>query len=97
MSVIGLLFLLLGLLIWKKEKITLIHSYHYTKVAEENRPAYTAKMGKALIIISVGMFITGIVDYLTGTAYGWIGFGVFFIGGFAIILNAQKKYNGGLF
>lgn len=97
MGVIGLLFLTLGLLIWKKQKITLIHSYHYKNVKEESKPAYTAKMGKALIVMSIGMFLTGIVDCMTGTAYGWICFGTFFVTGFILVFITQKKYNGGLF
>lgn len=97
MILMGLLFLMLGLLIWKKEMITLVHSYHYTKVKLEDRKPYTEEMGKSLIVMSIGMFLTGIVDYITGTAYGWICFGLFFVGGFALILKAQKNYNGGLF
>lgn len=37
----GILFLILGWLIWKKEKITLLHDYHYAKVKPEDRKAYT--------------------------------------------------------
>ncbi len=28
-AVIGIVFITLGYLMWKKEKITLLHSYHY--------------------------------------------------------------------
>ena len=28
---VGILFLYLGFLIWKKEKITLLHDYHYKR------------------------------------------------------------------
>jgi hypothetical protein len=94
---VGLLCLIFGLLIWKKKRITLIHSYHYTKVAEENKAAYTEKMGKALIVMSIGMFIAGIVNYSTSTAYGWIGFVIFFATGLTLMCVAQKKYNGEVF
>lgn len=36
----ALLFFVLGYLVWIKEKITLFHSYHYDKVAEENKKAW---------------------------------------------------------
>lgn len=49
MNLFGLLFLIIGLLIWKKQKITFIHSYHYPNVTKENQKAYTKKMGRALI------------------------------------------------
>ncbi|WP_440895394.1 DUF3784 domain-containing protein [Amphibacillus sp. Q70] len=91
MSVMGLLCLIVGLLIWKRDKITLIHSYHYTNVTKENQKAYTEKMGKALIVMSIGMFLTGIVNYITNTAYGWLCFAIFFVAGLMLILKAQKN------
>lgn len=97
MSILGVIFIWMGFLIWKKEKITLIHSYHYTKVKEEDKKAYTQQMGKGVIIIGIGMILTGGIDYVTETAYGWIFFILCFIIGFVFIIRAQKKYNGGLF
>ena len=47
MGVCGALFMYLGWLIWIKEKINLIHDYHYKKVKESDKKAYTAVMGKA--------------------------------------------------
>ena len=43
------------------------------------------------------MMLTGIVDFMTKTAYGWILFGICFVWGIVIIFKAQKKYNKGLF
>ena len=97
MLVVGGIFLFLGWRIWKKEQITLIHSYHYTKVSETDKKAYTEKMGKGIIIIGIGMIITGAVDFLISTSYGWIFFGIGFVWGFVIMIAAQKKYNGGMF
>jgi len=92
---IGLLIFVLGVLIWKKQMIGLLHSYHYSKVKDEDK--YTTEVGIAHIIISMGLFSTGILGYFTQTLYGWIGFALFFIFGFALFYKAQKKYNGGLF
>lgn len=94
---VGLLCLCFGILIWKKEKISLIHSYHYTKVKEKDKKAYTNLMGKGVCLIGVGCLLTGIIDIITQTAYGWISFIIFFIIGLLVIVKAQKKYNGGLF
>ena len=94
---IGLIFSFLGWRIWKKEQITLIHDYHYTKVIEKDKKPYTEKMGKACIVMGIGMILTGIIDFLTNTFYGWIFFGVCFIIGLIIMIFAQLKYNGGLF
>lgn len=43
---IGVILTILGLEIWKKERISLIHDYHYTKVAEKVNKPYTEKMVK---------------------------------------------------
>jgi len=91
------IFIVLGWRIWKKEQITLIHSYHYTKVSETDKKAYTEKMGKGIIIIGIGMIITGSIDFFTNSSSGWIFFGVGFVWGFVIMIAAQKKYNGGMF
>lgn len=95
--IIGLIFIFLGWRIWKKEQITLIHDYHYTNVIEENKKPYTEKMGKACTIMGIGIMLTGIIDFISKTAYGWICFGIFFASGLTMMFIAQKKYNGGLF
>lgn len=56
---VGLLCIILGLMLWKKQKISLIHSYHYKNVKKEDVPAYTRLMGIGLILIGVGICITG--------------------------------------
>ena len=45
MGGIGLLFVYLGFLLWVKEKINIMHDYHYTKVKETDKKAYTRIMG----------------------------------------------------
>lgn len=97
MILIGSIFLFLGWRIWKKEQITLIHDYHYTNVSEKDKKFYTEKMGKACIIIGIGIILTGIIDFISKTSYGWIFFGIFFVWALILIFMAQKKYNGGLF
>ncbi|MBD5549900.1 MAG: DUF3784 domain-containing protein, partial [Lachnospiraceae bacterium] len=36
-GVFALVFIYLGCLMWKKEKITLLHSYHYDKVSPSDK------------------------------------------------------------
>ncbi|MDK2868280.1 MAG: hypothetical protein PWP51_2386 [Clostridiales bacterium] len=95
--VLGIAFCIIGWRIWKFEQITLIHRYHYKKVSKKDRKAYTEKMGKACIVIGIGMVLNGIINMITGTVYGWLCFVVCFVVGFTMILMAQKRYNGGLF
>lgn len=97
MIFIGSIFIFLGWRIWKKEQITLIHDYHYTNVTKKDKKFYTEKIGKSCIIIGIGIILTGIIDFISKTAYGWTCFVIFFLWGFIMIIKAQKKYNGGLF
>ena len=94
---VGTLFIDMGRRIWKKEQITLIHDYHYKKVIEADKKPYTEKMGKAMIIMGVGMYLTGITDFMSHTLYGWIVFTISFISGLIIMIYAQIKYNHGIF
>ena len=95
--IVGILFFCLGWEIWKKEKISLIHDYHHKKVKDSDKKAYTTIMGKSLLIIGVGIILTGVVDFITHTLYGWWIFGIAFCIGLIIIVYAQVKYNHGLF
>lgn len=97
MMVFGSFFAFTGWRIWKKEQITLIHDYHYTKVSEEDKKPYTERMGKATIIMGIGMWLTGVIDFVTQTPYGWIAFGISFGGALIIMILAQIKYNHGIF
>lgn len=97
LGIFGLLFSFTGWRIWKKEQINLIHDYHYTKVLEKDKKPYTEKMGKACILMGIGMVLTGIVDLITKSVYGWVCFTIFFLWGLIKMVLAQKKYNGGLF
>lgn len=70
LSIIGIIFLIVGWSIWKREKINLIHDYHYKNVAEADKKEYTALMGKGAIIIGIGIILTGIIDFITQTGWG---------------------------
>ena len=95
--IVGILFFCLGWEIWKKEKISLIHDYHHKKVKDSDKKAYTTIMGKSLLIIGVGIILTGVIDFITHTLYGWWIFGIAFCIRLIIIVYAQVKYNHGLF
>lgn len=94
---LGILFLFLGWRIWKKEEITLIHTYHYTKVSEEDKKDYTEQIGKSIILMGIGMILTGIIDYFTETSYVWIFFILLNVFATIKMVIAQNKYNKGIF
>lgn len=97
LSLGGILFLYLGWEIWKKEKITLIHDYHHKRVKDIDKKAYTEQMGKAMLIIGVGTILTGSVDFITTSLFGWWFFIIGFIIGIVMMTYAQVKYNHGMF
>ncbi len=92
----GLLCILLGVMIWKKQKISLIHDYHYRNVKKADIPAFTRSIGIGLILIGVGIGITGALD-LFGSSFWWVAILSGFIIGSIIIFKALKKYNGSMF
>ena len=89
----GILFLIIGYLLWKRHMITLIHDYHYIHVRDEDRVNYTKAIGKGISLIGIGMISTGIIFWLTHSLLGWFAFVIGFICGVIIMVNAQKKYN----
>ncbi|MGL4736053.1 MAG: DUF3784 domain-containing protein [Cellulosilyticaceae bacterium] len=95
--IMALVFIYMGWRMWKKEQITLIHRYHYQKVAKEDRKPYVEQIGKATILIGIGILSEGVIGFVSGTAYGWICFGICFALALIKMYKAQKKYNGSLF
>ena len=51
---VAALCVVLGLLIWKKQKISLVHDYHHWNVSEQDVPAYCRKVGVSLIVMGAG-------------------------------------------
>ena len=90
---VGALLVILGLLIWKKEKVSILHDYHYKNVKTEDIPAYTRQMGIGLIIIGAGIIITGLLNLVYSSLW-WIPLAAGFDLGLIVIYMAQKKYNG---
>lgn len=96
-AAVGILLVVLGLLLWKKQKITLIHDYHCRNVQPEDVPAYTKSMGIGLIIIGAGMCAMGALRILTDGLYAWLAFLAGFAAGLVVMHRAQKRYNGSWF
>ena len=90
---VGALLIILGVLLWKKQKITLLHDYHYKHVKKEDIPAYTGQMGMGLMIIGAGICITGLLS-LGNSPLWWVPLAAGFVLGIILMYRAQKKYNG---
>lgn len=92
-AVIGLVFIMLGYLIWKKEKITLLHSYHYEKVSSSDKKAFCKLSGWGVIFIGIGLLVTAAIVGITDSALSFIAFALGFVFGLALLIYAGLKYN----
>ena len=90
---VGLVCIVLGLLIWKKQKITLLHGYHYKYVKKSDYPAYCRLIGIGLILIGAGIVVTGVFN-LFESSFWWVPILIGFVSGILVLNKAQKKYNG---
>ena len=80
-------------------KTSLIHDYHQTKVTD--KAAYGKAFGKAMLVISMALLLSGIIGLFGDTEImATIALAVLFVGlfiGIARIVAVQKKYNKGVF
>ena len=90
---VGILLIVLGSLLWKKEKISILHDYHVNKVSPENKKAFCKMSGVGLIAIGIGLLITAVILGITDSAYSFICFAVFFAVGLCLLIAAGMKYN----
>ncbi len=93
---VGALCIVLGLLIWLKRKVSLLHTYHYKNVKPEKIPSYARMVGIGLILIGVGICVSGVLDLLRSSLW-WVALIVGFVSGLTVFCVAQKKYNGSVF
>ena len=94
---VGFMLIIIGYLIWKKQKVSLLHSYHYANVKKEDLHAYSKQMGIGIIILGAVIFLMGICMYFQFDTIGWIIFIFGFVISVFVIHKAQIKYNGSWF
>ena len=92
----GLLCIVLGLLVWLKRKVSILHDYHYKNVKESDVPAYARLIGIGLTVMGIGICTTGFCN-LAESSFWWIPMAAGFAAGIAVMSIAQKKYNGSWF
>ena len=96
-SAVGLLLVVLGLLTWKKQKINLLHEYHYKNVKQEDVPASTRAMGIGQIVIGAGLCVTGILSVFVQSPVSLLVLVPGLVAGILIFHKAQMRYNGSWF
>lgn len=90
---IAILFLYIGFLLRKKEKITLLHDYHRNHVSEEDKKAFCRLSGLGVIFIGMGLLISAIILLFTDSAWSFLAFAAGFIAGLMLLIHAGNKYN----
>ena len=92
-GIIGAVCLIPGWLLWKKERITVLHDYHYDKVTEENKKPFCTLSGIGLTVVGIGLIITAVLLVLTESVLSFLAFAVGFTAGLALRITAGVKYN----
>ena len=92
-SILALVFVYLGFLIWKKEKITLLHSYHYDKVSPSDKKVFCKMSGCGVIFVGIGLLAAAIIIGITDSPLSFIAFALGFVSGLALLIYAGAKYN----
>ena len=92
-GVLALVFICLGYLMWKKEKITLLHSYHYDKISPSDKKVFCKISGWGVISIGIGLMATAIIIGIIDSALSFIAFAFGFVMGLSLLIYAGAKYN----
>ena len=90
---LGLVFIGLGLAIWKKQKMELIIRYHCERVSEENKPAYCRLAGIGVCVIGTGMILSGICSAFTQSLPVFIPMAAGLAAGIGLLILAGIRYN----
>ena len=91
--VLGILFIVPGLLIWLKLKMNLIISHHCEKVKEENKKAYCRLFGIGVFVIGLGFLLSAVCIPLVKTIFSFIPLTAGIVLGIVLIVSSIVKYN----
>ena len=90
---VGALCVVLGIIIWKQQKIDLIHDYQHRNVRAEDKPAYCRQMGISIIFIGVAIGLDGAANLFSSETFGYltlaVGFASFSASIFHVIVRSS--------
>lgn len=92
-GIVGIILVVLGYLLWVKKKISLLHDYHYDKVAEEDKDTFCTISGRGIFIIGLGLLVTAVIIGITNSPLSFIAMAVGFVVGLVFLIYAGLKYN----
>lgn len=86
---VGILIIVLGWLLIFRQMIGLLHSYHYKRVEEKDKPALCKWSGIGVMLTGAGILTLPFISHV---------FGILLVAiGLALSLGSIIKYNHGLF
>ena len=91
------LFLIVAGIFNMKGNISLLHSYHKTRIKEEDIKPFGKKVGIGSIIIGLTIILAGLFTILNYADISNVILIVGFVIGFIVIFYALFKYNKGIF
>lgn len=89
--ILGLVIILLGICLWKKQKINWVSTHSHVKHGDVE--AFTRMVGQSTIGIGFSVFCLGLFSVIGWIQMGTAVFAVLFILSFAVYCKAQRKYN----
>lgn len=90
---VGVLMIVLGWLLWKKQRVSILHDYHTDKVSPEDLRAFCTLSGIGLFVTGISLVITAVLLGVTDSPYSFLCFAAGFIAGLALLITAGVKYN----
>lgn len=93
LETMGLILAVLGCVLWKKQKITILHDYHRDNVLDSDKKAFCKISGIGILVIGIGLVLSGIIVGITDSAYSFIAFGAGFVIGMIMLIYAGIRYN----
>ena len=93
LGLVGVILSVLGYFIWVKKKISLLHDYHYDKVAEEDKNIFCTLSGVGVFIIGIGILLSGVIIAITDSPLSLIAFAITFVVGLGFLIYAGARYN----
>ncbi|MBR3167466.1 MAG: DUF3784 domain-containing protein [Erysipelotrichaceae bacterium] len=93
LAFLGIVFIMLGWQIWKKQRMDLIISYHSDKVREENKQAYCTLSGSGILIMGIGFLLSGIIAVFVRSFQTFVPMMIGLVFGIALLVLAILKFN----
>lgn len=90
---VGILAVVFGWLIAKKEKLSLLHDYHYSKVPSKHKKAFCLLTGVGLMCIGFGLMVTAVLLACTSSLVSFLPFAAGFLTGISLCIYAGIRYN----